>query len=302
VETSVISAPGALFDIYLLPDHREEFIADWDIVLMPERTKNFLLAYVQALKRLEPVQSSQLALCRALLLHGPPGCGKTSLARGLPAKWSLAYREPRAGLIHVNTHALAGGLRGGGHKNIRMAFQQIAEQATAGLPIFVLVDDIETLGTDRSLDRYARDLPNVVFLFTTNSPIDRAVRERVDFVVEIPLPDARYRGMILADAVRSMAAAYDVRDLLRLAMADPPPAPWAALVADTDGLSGRALRHVLVVAAALAGDSHALTPDHLLRAAALITGAEKGLATPWLPGMSTVGPFGIKRTEPQVGR
>src|SRR5262249_19242776 len=148
------------------------------------------------------------------------------------------------------------------------------------------VDEVETLGTDRasismeanpldalyqvtaffeSLDRGAREWPNVTFLFTTNIPkvIDRAVRERVDFVLEIPPPDADFRSLILADAIRSIERAYDVRELLRLAGASPREREWEDVIARSDGLSGRALRHVLVVAATFAGDSDALRLAHL---------------------------------------
>jgi hypothetical protein len=289
-----------LFEMYQLPDQQKMFLPDWEVVLMPEQTKRLLLNYTHTLGRLAKVRSSGLALRRALLLYGPPGCGKTSLARGLPARCVADFRVPHAGFIHVNTHALFSGIRGEGQKNVLATFQQIAEQATSGVPIFVLIDEVETLGTDRasispeanpldalfqvtaffeSLDRCARELPNVVFLFTTNIPkaIDRAVRERVDFAIEIPLPDAYYRSMILVDAIRSIAAAYDVRELLHQAACDPPDAAWAALIANTDGLSGRALRHVLVMAATLAVNSHELLLSHLVDASIRIKNTEEEL-------------------------
>jgi SpoVK/Ycf46/Vps4 family AAA+-type ATPase len=295
-----MAASNQLFEIYQLPKQQDMFLQDWDVVLMPEQTKRLLLNYAQTLGRLAKVRSSGLALRRALLLYGPPGCGKTSLARGLPARCVADFRVPRAGFIHVNTHALFSGIRGEGQKNVLATFEQIAEQASSGVPIFVLVDEVETLGTDRasispeanpldalfqvtaffeSLDRCARELPNVVFLFTTNIPkaIDRAVRERVDFAIEIPLPDAVYRSMILVDAIRSIAAAYEVRELLHKAACDPPDADWAALIANTNGLSGRALRHVLVMAATLAVNSRELLLGDLVDASIRIKSTEDDL-------------------------
>jgi pachytene checkpoint protein 2 len=293
-------ASDQLFDVYQLPAQRDMFLNDWDVVVMPEETKDLLVSYAQTLRRLARVNSSGLALRRAVLLYGPPGCGKTSLARGLPARWSLVSGTPKVGFVHVNTHALSSGIRGEGQKNVLAIFREIAELATSQLPIFVLVDEVETLGSDRSsisletnpldalyqvtaflesLDRCARDLPNVTFLFTTNIPkaIDRAVRERVDFVLEIPLPSAEYRSLILADAIRSMAGAYDIRELAALATMRPQPQAWTELIAKSRGLSGRALRHVLVMAATFAGDSPRLQPEHLRMALAQSAAAEEGL-------------------------
>ncbi|MEU6414717.1 AAA family ATPase [Microbispora sp. NPDC046933] len=286
------------FDVYRFPDAAGEFIADWSAVIVPGEIKTTLLSYADTLRRLEHAPPTALALRRAVLLYGPPGCGKTSLARGLPAVWSATEREV-TGFVHINTHALFSGVRGEGQKNVLATFDKISDIASHGQPLFVLVDEVETLASDRSsismeanpldalyqvtaflesLDRCARERPNVTLVFTTNIPraIDRAVRERADFVLEIPLPSREHRSLILADAIRAAGVAFDVRDLLAEAE-DGGSAGWSQVLDATEGLSGRALRHLLVIAATLAAGKPVLRADHLRGAVEQVTLAEAGL-------------------------
>ena len=322
----------ALLDIYQLPEQLGEFITDWNVVYLPDQTKTMLLDYIHTLTRLRHANAIGLALRRAVLLYGPPGCGKTSLARGLPAMWlKTAGHEPKAGFIQVNTHALFSGERGGGQQRILKAFQQIAEQATNGVPIFVLIDEIETLGTDRtsisfeanpldalyqvtaffeSFDKLTRTFPNLVFIFTTNIPkaLDRAVRERVDFSVEIPLPDATARSMILTDAVQSLNGAFDVTGLTHIALSSPPDPGWMTVIDQAEGLSGRALRHVLVLAATYAVRSQSLDLAHLQQAISRVLLVEQrlhdqgGVYLESYQASRNTGPSDLKAIEPSPAR
>jgi pachytene checkpoint protein 2 len=292
-----VTTGPSLVEVYRLPDSSATFLVDWRTVIVAESLKRRLLDYVDTLARLRGIAAQDLGLRRALLLYGPPGCGKTSLARGLPALWQQ-QRKTRAGFVHVNTHALFSGERGGGQSRMLSLFRQIEELASADGTLFVLIDEVETLGSDRSaismeanpldalyqvtvflesLDRCVRQTSNVIFVFTTNIPraIDRAVRERVDFALEVPAPGDADRSIILGQTVAALGSAFDVRPLRRMAEGGEP--EWQELVAGTNGFSGRALRHIAVLAATHAATSKELTVEHFSRALHDTHAAEDGL-------------------------
>ncbi len=64
------------FDLYQLPEHADSLLADWEAVYVPEQTKGMLLDYAQTLSRLRDIPAHGLALRRAVMLYGPPGCGR----------------------------------------------------------------------------------------------------------------------------------------------------------------------------------------------------------------------------------
>lgn len=262
---------------------------DWDRIAVDEQVKPRLLRYLDVLEVLndQNVSSMRLALRRSVLLCGPPGCGKTSLARGVANHW--CRRKGRDGLlVMVNSHAIPSSERGGTQKNVLSMFREIKEIASCGKWVFAVMDEAETLGTDRTSvdpntnpvdtlygvnalienwDTVAAECPNVVMLLTTNihSKLDVAVADRTDFQLLIGLPDADRRRTILQDAVSQIQMVMPVAD--DLTGAENGSQSWTELVANTAGFSGRELRHLGVDAITYTSPDEPLTMTHMMAAA-----------------------------------
>ena len=226
------------FTIVRLPD--PQFDDDWAHIFVPDETKQRLLRYADRLfqARSHGSSTTQLGLRGMLLLSGPPGTGKSSLGRGLANVWASQHAEPAA-LVVLNAHTLPSGERGGSQRNIVSLFQQLDEVAAVGHHLFILCDEIESLATDRTsvnpgtnpldslyavnalieqLDQFVRRHANALFVLTSNLPrfIDRAIGDRVDLEVIIPLPDAERRRLILADTLQAASAQFSLPHLRQL--------------------------------------------------------------------------------------
>ena len=131
-----------------------------------------------------------------LLLYGPPGCGKTSMARYIAAKTQLP-------LVTARLDGLVSSLLGSTAKNIRKVFEYAAKQeCVLFLDEFDVVakrrDDENELG---ELKRVVNSLIQNIDAFPTGSILiaatnhhdllDPAVWRRFNKVIEVPLPTKR---------------------------------------------------------------------------------------------------------------
>jgi SpoVK/Ycf46/Vps4 family AAA+-type ATPase len=260
----------------------------WEELYFGDDLKGRLIRYldIELWLAQQGIPLSRLAARRALLLVGPPGCGKTSLAQTLPNHWA-SQRNSHAVLIEVNGHTLRSSKLGETERNIEALFRHIREVAAMNLPIFVVVDEVETVAVARaSIDPETNpldvmfgvnafiegldtllELSNLFWIFTSNLPvlIERAVEERADFHALIPLPDGEQRANILVDALGAIAPgcphiAAQLRDLG--AQAD-----YADLIRLSDGLSARQLRQLVLNGLTLAERPTDLELAHVTSAA-----------------------------------
>ncbi|KAH9809596.1 putative AAA domain-containing protein, partial [Teratosphaeria destructans] len=162
-----------------------------------------------------------VALPKGILLHGPPGCGKTLIARAFAASLALPF-------VEILGPSIVSGMSGESEKGVRDRF----EEAKRNAPCLLFLDEIDAIAPKRetsqsgmekrivtqllvSMDELDRDPSRpVIVLATTNRPdsLDPALRRggRFDTEINIPVPNEHVRERILRAQTRHTPVADDV--------------------------------------------------------------------------------------------
>ena len=151
---------------------------------------------------------------RGVLLHGPPGCGKSLLAMAMAGEFGMP-------MLRVSAPELVSGMSGESEARIRGLFAQAAKQA----PCLVFVDEIDAIAPKREnaqremerrivaqlltcMDDLGELGGGVVVLGATNRPdaLDSALRRagRFDREIALPAPDEAGRRRILDVMCRAL--------------------------------------------------------------------------------------------------
>ncbi len=209
--------PTAMREVYVeVPSVR------WKEVGGLEQLKNELIEAVEwPLKKPEVFKKMGITPPRGILLFGPPGCGKTLLARAVAT-------ESEANFISIKGPEIFSKWVGESEKAIREVFRK----GRTAAPAIIFFDELDSLVPRRGLgysDSGASErvisqllteldgiesLQNVVVIGATNRPdiLDPAVLRpgRFDRLIYVPAPDHRALKEIFKIHIRNMPLSKDV--------------------------------------------------------------------------------------------
>jgi len=210
----------------------------WDDIGGLEETKRNLQEMIlYPIEHPEKFEKFGMQPSRGVLFYGPPGCGKTLLAKAVASECS-------ANFVSIKGPELLTMWFGESEANVREVF----DKARAAAPCVLFFDELDSIGTargsggggdaggagDRVMNQLLTEIDgvgvkkNVFFVGATNRPelLDEALLRpgRLDQLIYIPLPDLPARQGILESTLKKSPIAPNV--------------PLSFLSQKTEGFSG----------------------------------------------------------------
>ncbi len=200
------------------PDKVEEI--SWDNLIIPDKVKKELLSVIDLLRNPEAASKYGITIPRGILFNGPPGTGKTTIARVVAHTAGLSF-------FALQSDQIVSKWVGESEKNLTRLF----EAASSLAPAVIFIDEIDSIGKKRSEKNaaHADNLLNhllqlidgviqtkgIYIIGATNRAelVDDALKRagRLNRVITIELPDYDARHKIFARYTRSLALDADVQ-------------------------------------------------------------------------------------------
>ena len=223
---------GRFFDMsfnILERDGRINDLIAWNHDIQEQLNKDV----IQFLSIIPELKARGLPNSRGIILSGPPGTGKTMMAKSLAYQAQISTMLISAEMIHAKNQ-------------VKKAFE-VARKLS---PTLMIIEDIDTAGTVSRrfadhpiLGEYLQAMdgmePNdgIVIVATTNHTenIDPAISDRpgrFDRIIEIPLPGSNQRKKVLLNYLQKLDCEDGIEETV------------AKVARSTDGLSGAWVREI----------------------------------------------------------
>ncbi|KAG8476329.1 hypothetical protein CXB51_033289 [Gossypium anomalum] len=215
-----------------------------DIGAMDDIKESLQELVMLPLRRPDLFNGGLLKPCRGILLFGPPGTGKTMLAKAIA-------NEAGASFINVSMSTITSKWFGEDEKNVRALFTLAAKVA----PTIIFVDEVDSMlgqrtrvGEHEAMRKIKNEFmthwdglltkagERILVLAATNRPfdLDEAIIRRFERRIMVGLPSSESREIIL----RTLLAKEKVEDL-----------DFKELATMTEGYSGSDLKNLCITAA-----------------------------------------------------
>ncbi|KAI8813559.1 pachytene checkpoint protein 2 [Cladochytrium replicatum] len=276
----------------------------WDSLIFDTNIPKRLLDYISMALTFadRSIDSNIITFNKVMLLHGPPGTGKTSLCRALAQKLAIRLSERYAygRLVEINSHSLFSKYFSESGKLVGKMFQQLNKLVDNEESfVVVLVDEVESLTAARKtsisglepsdavrvvnalltqIDNLRRR-KNVLILTTSNiqESIDEAFIDRADIKQYIGPPSAKAIYAIFCSCISELMQRgmiqpsiqlMDWREIDLFHVDGAEPANFCdgvyMLAKRCVGLSGRALRKLPILSYAFFVKAPCASPDVFL--------------------------------------